>query len=179
MSRGAITEVVESLLQRCVHETDPEARVLLATCFGEIGAVGVHRLEEVQPTHGTVDNFQKSCDPPWLSSSHEYELMLISKQLVVALKSAQTSSDQHKIAFAIQQLLALLNEAAKKGLLSDSTGTKVSASLSGRLKVDSDDTRSTSLGTKPQMEQALLAKLDDAMVLEIVEPFWFSEFHEV
>ena len=108
--------------------------------------------------------------------------MLISKQLVVALKSAQTSSDQHKIAFAIQQLLGLLNDAAKKGLLSDSTGTKVSAShqrLSGRLEVDNDDTRSTSLGTKPRMEQALLAKLDDAMVLEIVEPFWFSEFHEV
>jgi hypothetical protein len=47
------------------------------------------------------------------------------------------------------------------------------------LKVDNDDTRSTGFVTKPQMEQALLAKLGDAMVLDIVEPFWFSEFHEV
>ena len=171
------------MLQRCVLETDPEARVLLATCFGEIGAVGAHRLEEMQPTHsGTADSFQKLCDPPWLTSSHEYELMLISKHLVVALKSAQTSSDQHKIAFTIQQLLALLNEAAKKGLLSDSAGGKVPSSRqrsSGRMQVDNDDTRSAGLDTKPQMEQALLAKLGDAMVIDIVEPFWFSEFHEV
>lgn len=32
---------------------------------------------------------------------------------------------------------------------------------------------------KPEMEESLIQKLDDARVLDVVEPFWFSEFHEV
>ena len=179
VSRGVITEIVESLLHRCVHETDPEARVLLATCFGEVGAVGAHRLEEIQPSHvGPIDTLQKSCKAPWFFSLYEYELKLISNHLVVALKSAQTASDQHKIAFTIQQLLALLNEAAKKGLLSGPlSGEETRLSQNANNEYSND--RSGDLGTKPQMKQALLVKLGDAGVLDIVEPFWFSEFHEV
>jgi len=182
-SRGAVTEIVEALLQRCVHETDPEARVLLATCFGEVGAVGSHRLEEAQITSSTVDSFQRSSDPPWRSTPHGYELKLIATHLVVGLKAAPTSSDQHKIAFSIQQLLALLNEAAKEGRLpGPSSVVKQTASkrLSSSSRSNFDKfNRATDLITKPPMERALLDKLVSTKVLDIVEPFWFSEFHEV
>jgi hypothetical protein len=178
---------LDVLLSRCVLESDPEARVLLATCFGEVGAIGAHRLEEAKASSSGPSGYgRRSSDPPWHSAPHRYELQLITSHLVVALKAAPTSSDQHKIAFTIQQVLALLNEAGKEGLLSNSSGL---AENSSRTKTPSmppesrsgpgSNHRAGDNASKPAMEHSLVRKLVDARVLDVVEPFWFSEFCEV
>lgn len=105
---------------------------------------------------------------------------------MAALKSAPTSSDQHKIAFTIQQILDLLNEAGKEGLLTSPLGMaegssrkKVPPRLPDSRAVPVNSRRSSGTTSKPQMEDSLVSKLVDADVLEVVEPFWISEFHEV
>ena len=156
-SRGTVTEFVEALLSRCVHETDQEARVLLATCLGEVGAVGAHKLEErTSSSYGIV----KSKQAPWHSRPNRYQLELVTNQLVAALKAAPSSNDQHKVAFTIQQILALLDRAAHEG---DSKSTK----------------KPTRRESKPAMNKWLRSKLSEAGVLEVVEPYWMSEFCQV
>lgn len=112
--------LVDNLLQRCCTEVDLEAKLLLATCWGEIGAIDVHRLGEMRMSvslyadkSGDENGSWRLSQAPWQSQPARYELKLITKHLVVALKAAPTSGDQHKIAFAIQQILVLLDESAQ------------------------------------------------------------------
>jgi len=149
--------MVEILLTRCVNENDPEARILLATCFGEIGAIGGHRLEDARIPAATSGECGgdawtwRLSQPPWQSNPVRYQLQLVTKYLVVALKAAPTSHDQHKIAFTIQQLLVLLDKTGKE---------------------------SGGASRKGEMTGWLSSKLSEAGVLDVIEPFWSSEFHE-
>ena len=152
-----MTEFVEGLLSRCVNETDAEVRDLLASCIGEVGAISIHYLEE-------RDSSSQKCDArkraPWHSRADRYGLQLVTNELVAALKAAPSANDQHKIAFSIQQILVLLDRAATEG---EATSTK---SLS-----KSEE--------KHAMTEWLRSNLFDAGVLEVVEPFWTTEFCEV
>jgi hypothetical protein len=113
--------------------------------------------------------------PPWHCASHQYEFELVTTYLVVALKAAPTTSDQHKIAFSIQQLLALLNEAGREGLLLCSPKNPQQTKTLSRSEARPPHV----IGLKPKMDDSLISKLVEARVLDDVEPFWFSEFHEV
>jgi hypothetical protein len=159
---------LEKLMTRCVHETDTEARVLLASCLGEVGAISEHRLGEIKTSiddgDGSVDAINGSYtwrlhQPPWQSREAKYELQLVTKHLVVALKAAPSSADQHKIAFTIQQLLVLLDSSAR---------------LSAEVGVDTaiDRTKGS------EMSKWLADKLRASNVYNIIEPFWSSEFSE-
>jgi hypothetical protein len=166
---GSVTMMVDCLLQRCFTEVDSEARLLLATCWGELGAIDVHRLGEMRMS-GSLRAEQTNDDgrswrlsqAPWQSRPTRYELKVVTKHLVVALKAAPTSSDQHRIAFTIQQILELLDESVKMSNRSDADG-------SAKLEKSS----------RNQMSDWLREKLSKAGVLEIVEPYWFSMFNEV
>ena len=158
MLRGTITELIDTLVARCVHETDAEARSLLAVCFGEVGAIGGHLLEESKPPSGESSNETFTWrleQPPWQSRPARYLLQLITKDIVVALKAAQTSSEQHKIVYTAQQLLVLLDHHAP-GERSAGDSTK-----------------------KTAMSSWLESKLSEANVLDIIGPLWDSEFQEV
>jgi hypothetical protein len=167
--------MIELLLSRCTQENDPKSRILLATCFGEIGAIGVHRLNQASALEETVNAYiLRYSKPPWHSSAHRYELKLVTKQLVAALKAAPTSADQHKIAFTIQQILELLHDAANLGLLSgpEFRCTDNQAKSESFVVKSSEERRA-------EMNPILVKYLKDSNVFDVVEPFWFSEFHEV
>lgn len=178
-SRGTVTEMVDVLLSRCVRESDPAASILLATCFGEVGAIGENRLEETKaPSAAGTDNGDDAFSwrlskPPWQSRPARYELKLVTKYLVIALKAAPTSGDQHKIAYTIQQLLVLLDISA-----SESTQSRPSATSRSRKDIGNDEIAGSAT-PKPEMNSWLATKLSDAEVLDVVEPFWFSCFAEV
>eukprot|EP00980_Cylindrotheca_fusiformis_P025541 scaffold14008_cov124-Cylindrotheca_fusiformis.AAC.9 len=165
LPRGAVVNLLEKLLSRCVEESDGETRILLATCLGECGAIGEHQLADLNIGAGadaeSVDSpnsdYQWRLEqPPWQSRAAKYELQLVTKHLAVALKSAPSSSDQHKVAFTIQQLLVLLDRSARQEGEAVVKGTRSSKEMSVWLR----------------------DKLNDSGVYEVVEPFWFSEFHE-
>ncbi|MGK3739182.1 MAG: hypothetical protein ACI90V_006029, partial [Bacillariaceae sp.] len=157
-----ISEMIEKLMRRCVHETDPRVRLKLATCLGEIGAIGENRLDDMSlfrsKRNESVTMYQWRLDqPPWQSRAAKYELQLVTKCLVVALKAAPSSGEQIKISFTIQQLLVLLDESVK----------------------EEDNTNSTNDQAKPQkreMSKWLLDRLIESKVYDSVEPFWSSEF---
>ena len=144
---------------------------MLATCFGEVGAISANLLEETKATNET--HSRKTITPPWYAAPHLLGLQLVTTHLVAALKSATLSSDQHKIAFAVQQILALLNEAGKSGIIA---GTREEAPSQHLLQATSFIAGSTN---KPKMHESLVHILVDAGVIDVIEPFWFSEFHEV
>jgi len=148
---------VEILLNRCGNGMDSEEKVLLATCIGEVGAISVHLLEERASPLNSAEPLQQ---PPWHSRADRYELLLVTNHLVTALKAATISNDQHKIAFTIQQILALLDRSASEG---GSSAREKSSNIDG----------------KRGMSSWLSAKLREAGVLDTVEPFWWSEFREV
>jgi hypothetical protein len=116
---------------------------------------------------------RKTSIPPWHCAPHLLGLQLVTTHLVAALKSATSSSDQHKIAYAVQQLLALLNEAGKSGII---RVTQHEALLRPSSHAAPQISGSTN---KPKMHESLISILVDAGVIDVVEPFWFSEFHEV
>ena len=114
---GFITKLLTRLLSRCVYETDCEIRDAIATCLGEIGAIDPNRLSKAinfsQFVANSVDN-DNSCEwillnPPWKTPIVTYQLRLMTRHLVFGLKSAPTTLDQHKISFAIQELLRIMN----------------------------------------------------------------------
>jgi hypothetical protein len=154
-----------------LKETDLKARTLLATCFGEVGAINANLLEETKATNET--HSRKPAIPPWYSAPYLLGLQLVTTHLVAALKAAPSSSDQHKIAFAIQQLLAILNEAGKSGMIAGNQNKAPSRISRHSPKFIVGNTN------KPKMDESLIHILDDAGVIDVVEPFWFSEFHEV
>lgn len=154
-SRGTITELMENLLSRCAHEADHDQRLLLASTLGEVGAIAEYKLNDTVMPSGPEDytgndsHVWRLARPPWKVQPDVYGLRLVKDDLVRALRAAPSSSDQHKIGFAIQQLLGFLQ---------------------------GDSTRETQ--KKAPMTQWLSNELSEAGVLELVEPFWQSEFHE-
>lgn len=168
---GTVTSTVDSLLQRCCTEVDFESKLLLATCLGEVGAIGANRLGEMRmdphraETTGDDSSLWRLKQAPWQSSAVRYELKVVTTHLVVALKAAPSSGDQHKIAFAIQQLLELLDEHAKMSNRSDSSSLNVGQALDRP--------------ARGQMSDWLREQLSDAGVVEIIEPYWSSNFIEV
>jgi hypothetical protein len=171
---GTITGVVESLLSRCIHENDPQARTLLAKCFGEVGAISEHRLGQPKPALDSTqgDGSFRSMKPPWRSRPARFELQLVTMHLVKALKTASTATDQNKVAFTIQELLAVLDRTASEASSHPKKGKN------GKT-VEKDDKSLLNTRVKLSMSSWLTGKLTEANVLEIVEPFWSTEFHEV
>jgi hypothetical protein len=161
--------MMEKLLARCVHEADSYIRILLATCLGEVGAIGEHRLGELKIGSSmgeeSLDSPNSSYrwrldQPPWQSQAAKYELQLITRHLVAALKAAPSSTDQHKVAFAIQQLLHLLDKSGCQNEEPIATGA------------DEDTSR------RREMSKWLRDKLYESGVYEIIEPYFLSEFSE-
>ena len=107
-STDSLSIFVKLLLKKCATEKDDELRNMLAICLGEIGGVDPSFV-------GTDDMFEEANDPskawlrnrgvPWKSKSvrYYYQLQLITSHFVAALRAAPTPTDQHKIAFAIQE----------------------------------------------------------------------------
>lgn len=158
--------LMENLLLRCVQETDTKTRISLAKCLGEVGAISELKIGDlkigVALDSASVDSPNSMYkwrleQPPWQSRAAKYELQLVTKHLVIALRSAPSSADQHKIAFTIQQLLVLLDRSARQ---------------------DEDGHVEDGAPNTSAMSKWLRNKLIESNVLEVVEPFWFSEFHE-
>lgn len=160
--------MVDSLLQLCCTEVDLEAKQLLATCLGEVGAISAHFLGETKlnPLQSELTGDDSSLwrlkQAPWQSRPVRYELKVVTNHLVIALKAATSSGDQHKIAFAIQQLLVLLDDHAK---------------VSNRS--ESNYGQSLDKPARSQMSEWLREQLSESGVIETLEPFWCSEFNEV
>lgn len=172
-SGGGVTFLMHSLLLRCAHEQDPECRIALALCLGEVGAIDPNLLG------GDIDSGSHSdqiCDnheawrlsqPPWKSQIHRYELALVTKHLVVALKAAPTTQDQHKIAFAIQEVLASLESHAKFN----------ASSMDNSDDDDDDSDQHSPLGkSEKKLSMWLKNQLQQAGVLEVIEPFSVTNY---
>lgn len=166
LPQGTVTRVMEKLLSRCVQESDQHTRLLLAACLGEFGAIGEHHLGDLKIGSLADDSLDSPNSayqwrleqPPWnTKAATKYGLQLVTRHLVIALKAAPSSSDQHKVAFSIQQLLVLLDRWNQPK--QDTVGSE------------------TSVNTK-EMTEWLRDRLNEGGVYEIVEPFWFSEFNE-
>ena len=164
-----------SLLSRCVHETDQVVRQMLSVCLGELGAVDPCFLSgdisTITKTAGaTSDNVLEMNDmhhlwrlnhPPWKSHEHEYELILVSNHLVVALKAAPTTQDQHKVAFAIQEIMSSLELFSRTNLLDEN------------IQSSKDEPRQ-----KKEISKWLRNQLSEANVLEVIEPFAFTNYKQ-
>ena len=159
--------MMERLLARCVAESDDEVRLRLATCLGEVGAISEARLGEVtvgssmgdEVLDGPKSSYKWRLEqPPWQSQDVKYELQLVTRHLVVALKAATSSTDQHKIAFAIQQLLRLLNSSVQQS------------------EADSEEV-APSAGMET-MSKWLKETLEQSGQYELIEPYFSSDFQE-
>ena len=166
-SRGAAASMLEKLVSRCIVESETEVRIRLATCLGEVGAISETILGELKISGSTGDEAIDSPtssfkwrleQPPWQSQPVKYELQLVTRHLVVALKAAPSTTDQHKIAFAIQQLLHLLN------------------SFSGENGQACSD--SASKDSKGKMTKWLKENLEQSGQYDLVEPYFSSDFQE-
>jgi len=128
------------LLSRCVDESDPDIRVAIASCLGEIGAIDPNRLgKEINSSQFDTNSAgsDKSGDwrlanPPWKVKATEYQFQLVTGHLVLGLKSAPTVLDQHKISFAIQELLKVLD--IQLGGIKRSLNDKTPPGMTPRLK---------------------------------------------
>jgi len=161
LSSFSITELMGILLAQCVHETEAATRELLGTCLGEIGAINGHRLGAIIMSEVLVasdplasnDSGWRLSQPPWKSQPTRYMLQLVTRHLVLAMKAAPTSGDQHKIQFAVQQILQLLDRSAQ-------------------------ETTSQRNNAVSEMSNWLKDQLKKAGVLDDVEPFFKSKFGE-
>ena len=114
---GLITKLLIRLLSRCVDESDRDIRDAIASCLGEIGAIDPNRLGKeinssqfVANSAGSDDSSEwRRTNPPWKTPVMEYQLRIVTRHLVSGLKSAPATLDQHKISFAIQELLKILD----------------------------------------------------------------------
>jgi hypothetical protein len=159
--------MMERLLARCVAESDGEVRLRLAACLGEVGAIGETMLGELaiggsmgdEAIDSPTSSYKWRLDqPPWHSQEVKYELQLVIGPLVVALKAAPSSTDQHKIAFAIQQLLHLLNSSARQ---SETAGQEAESTAG-----------------KDTMTKWLKEQLKDSGHYDLIEPYFSSDFKE-
>ncbi|XP_068737355.1 serine/threonine-protein kinase ATR-like isoform X2 [Montipora capricornis] len=93
-----IPQIISVLMSSC-HKNDPESKVLVAECLGELGAVDPGRLDKL--THDPVDEqtvFESGCDDP------EFAVELINL-LVQAFLAAHDTRAQDCSAYAIQEVL--------------------------------------------------------------------------
>lgn len=156
ISGGFVTKLLIRLLSRCVDESDPNIRDAIARCLGEVGAIDPNRLSKeihssqfAANSEGSDDSVEwRLMNPPWKTNISAYQLRLVTGHLVSGLKSAPTTLDQHKISFAIQELLKILN---------------------------------IQLGGKNHSEMCPQLKdmLQKADVINIVEPFWTTNYKQV
>jgi hypothetical protein len=141
-------------------------RLRLAACIGEVGAISETLLGELQIGSSIGDEAIDSPlssyrwrleQPPWQSQSVKYELLLVTRHLAAALKAAASATDQHKIAFSIQQLLFLLNSSARQ----------------------SDGQVDPPLGEgKESMTKWLKDQLEQSGEYELLEPYFGADFKE-
>jgi len=96
--------------------------------------------------------------PPWKPCLTMYQKVIITKLLVRALKSAPNSTEQHKIAFAIQEGLEILQSSFDK---------------QGNLTVGD------SISDKGDLNSVLVEELREEGVLDIIEPFWKTSYQQV
>eukprot|EP00934_Nitzschia_sp_Nitz4_P002344 Nitzschia sp. Nitz4//scaffold9_size221794//64787//75082//NITZ4_001337-RA/size221794-augustus-gene-0.161-mRNA-1//-1//CDS//3329560974//2344//frame0 len=159
-SSGVVTRMIQKLLGRCVVESDSGCRLRLAVCLGEVGAIAEGRLGDLQVGssmgHETIDSPNSSYNwrlnqPPWQSQVVKYQLQLVTNNLVAALKAAASTTEQHKISFSVQQLLRQLNK----------VGEQENSSPNNR-----------------KMTKWLEETLQEKGVLDLVEPFFQSDFKE-
>ncbi|KAL7553491.1 hypothetical protein ACHAWF_016768 [Thalassiosira exigua] len=153
---GFITKLLIRLLSRCVNETDRGIRDAIATCLGEIGAIDPNRLGKEINSSQIVAN-SSGCDdsndwrlanPPWKTDVGVYQWRLVSRHLVSSLKAVPTTLDQHKISFAIQELLKILD-----------------AQLGGG-------------GDRSEISPQLKEKLQNSGVSNELLPFWSSNYKQ-
>jgi len=175
---------MQNLQFRCVAESDVDVRVAIATALGEVGAIDPNRLGGGFNTIETIGDGRKNADqhlvwrksqPPWRSQIVRYELQLVTNLLTVALKASPTAMDQHKISFAIQELLILLNEFSNNSS-NDSTSIGVKSSIEDDIAYSREITTTKK---KPDMNDWLKSQLQKASVLELVEPFWSTQYQQV
>ena len=107
---GFITKLMIRLLSRCVDESNSGIRDAIASCLGEIGAIDPNRLDGkainstqfVTSSAGSDDSSEwRLRNPPWQTQITEYQLRVLTRQLVSGLKLG-AQIDQHKISFSIQ-----------------------------------------------------------------------------
>lgn len=170
ISSGFVTKLIMRLLSRSVDESDRDIRNAIACCLGEIGAIDANRLgKEIASSqfnsklmeNDDSDDWRLS-QPPWKSNITRYELRLVTRHLVWGLRSAKKTLDQHKIAFAIQELLKQIDANCK------SNGDEISAT------VDEESSEHNNTPMSPWLKE----KLEEADVRYIVEPFWTSIYQQ-
>jgi hypothetical protein len=174
--KGRVALMLETLLRRCGTEDDEEARLSLATLLGEIGAIDGNRLGVLnvgdskrndRSCLGEISRSWRLAQPPWKSRPARYEMQLVTKHLVGALKAAPDSTDFDRIAFTIQQLLGNLDMDAKQG--SDKLGKAI------RIDRAAENVSSHERGP---MSEWLKEQLRNADVLEMMEPFWATRYKD-
>lgn len=178
---GSVTILMKTLRSRCIDETDQSVKLAIATVLGEIGAIDPNRvtgnlstsnetrtetvMQKISGIQSTGNDERviswRIVQPPWKSLMVDYKLHLV-KVLVRALKAAADAMNQHKIAFAIQELLKQLNDYAEK-------------------EHPDNDLVPTSKNTaekKNHMNKWLVSYLSDEKVnvYNIVEPFWSTSY---
>ena len=106
---GSMNRFVKTVLKRCAVESNGEILVLLAKCLGVLGPIDpmliTDDFETKENDHENDDLIWIRKKAPWTFQSlrQQVGLQLLKKHFVVALKAASTPTDQHKIAFAIQE----------------------------------------------------------------------------
>lgn len=177
--KGRVALMMETLLRRCAAEDDKDARMSLATCLGEIGAIDGNRLGTINVGDhqkqdrvclGEQSRSWQLTQPPWKSRPTRYELQLVTKHLVGALRAAPDSTDLDRIAFTIQQLLGNLDKDGKRSM---ETGSN---SIRSNIKCDLQSAAKNN--ERGEMSQWLRDQLGKAGVLEMMEPFWASKYKE-
>ena len=104
---GSMNRFVKTVLKRCAVESNGEILVLLAKCLGVLGPIDPMLITDDFETndHENDDLIWIRKKAPWTFQSlrQQVGLHLLKKHFVVALKAASTPTDQHKIAYAIQE----------------------------------------------------------------------------
>lgn len=142
--------LVDGLLKRCILETNETNRLKLATCLGEIGALDPNYMGQDTSTRKveskgivneknhlitTDDNWMLGNGAPWKCRSVKihYKLQLVTNYFVISLKAAPTPTDQHKIAFAIQEGKSALQELVLVFAITETLLFSLTASLCNTL----------------------------------------------
>ncbi|GMH47727.1 hypothetical protein TrVE_jg8933 [Triparma verrucosa] len=152
---GGVSILIRRLLERCKNEDDAEVKAEIGRCMGEVGVIEpkwINVEEGKVGGEGDADDVAwRLNQPPWKSSVSRYALQLLTNRLVVSLKAANSSQDQDKVGFAMQEILKILNETSKKDVAAPDA-------------------------PKGGMTKWLSNKLSEKNVLTIVEPYWSTEF---
>ena len=111
LENTSATNIVLDVLRRFKLESNDENIHILSRCLGEIGAIApnligedtFHLVNELVDTNGS--DWMLEHGAPWKFKSVKvhFELQLVTKHFVIALKAAPTPIDVHLIAFAVQE----------------------------------------------------------------------------